>query len=98
MSRSFGDRVAKQLGVTCEPEITEHQVTEDDKFLVLGSDGLFEFLSNQEVVKMTAKHWKRREISAAAEELGQRAKREWAAQECGRDDISCIVLFFGHNI
>jgi len=27
-------------------------MTEEDKFIVLGSDGIFEFLSNEEVVRI----------------------------------------------
>lgn len=49
MSRSFGDRVAATLGVTWIPEITERIVEEHDKFLIMASDGVWEFISNEEV-------------------------------------------------
>ncbi len=46
MSRSFGDLVGASVGVTHEPEITQHVLTEQDLIIIVGSDGVFEFLSN----------------------------------------------------
>ncbi len=54
MTRSFGDEVAKRLGVTAEPEITEICFAEGDKFIIIGSDGVWEFMSNQEAVNIVA--------------------------------------------
>ena len=65
MARSFGDGVARQVGVIAEPgstfyldclltpnifiEIMEFRVQEEDKFLIIASDGVWEFLSNEQV-------------------------------------------------
>ncbi len=49
MSRSFGDKVAATVGVICEPEIIEWKLTSEDKFLIVASDGLWEFLDSDEV-------------------------------------------------
>lgn len=49
MSRSLGDFVAASVGVIADPEFTDFNLSHDDKFLVIGSDGVFEFLSNEEV-------------------------------------------------
>ena len=49
MSRSFGDKVAALVGVVCNPEIMEWKLTGDDKFLIVASDGLWEFLESDEV-------------------------------------------------
>ena len=46
MSRSFGDGAAAEVGVLADPEILEMNLTEQDKFIVLASDGVWEFLSN----------------------------------------------------
>ena len=46
MSRSFGDTIAASIGVHSEPEFTTKKLTKEDRFLVLGSDGLFEYLTN----------------------------------------------------
>jgi serine/threonine protein phosphatase PrpC len=46
MTRSLGDLVGSWAGVIATPEITEHTLTPDDKFVILASDGVWEFLSN----------------------------------------------------
>lgn len=45
LSRAFGDKAAKKLGLISEPEISEHEITENTEFIVMGSDGLFDQLS-----------------------------------------------------
>lgn len=44
MTRSFGDGTAAKVGVNAIPELTEFDLTPDDKVLVLASDGVWEFL------------------------------------------------------
>ena len=46
MTRSIGDRLAHRVGVSSYPEIKSHTLTSKDKMIVLGSDGIWEFLSN----------------------------------------------------
>lgn len=41
MSRSLGDNISKPIGVTHEPEILQHQLTKDDKFILIASDGVW---------------------------------------------------------
>ncbi|NXS14567.1 PDP2 phosphatase, partial [Neodrepanis coruscans] len=42
--------------LTAEPEVTYHKLRSKDKFLVIASDGLWEMLSNEKVVKLVAGH------------------------------------------
>ncbi len=49
MSRSFGDRVAASVGVIAEPEIFEYKFQEEDKFMIIASDGVWEFIESPEV-------------------------------------------------
>lgn len=77
MSRSFGDKVAGTVGVICHPEILEFEINSDDKFIVIGSDGIFEFLSNEDVVKIVVPYWRRGDPEGAAELLAKEAKNAW---------------------
>ena len=52
MSRSFGDSTAAKVGVNAVPEVKEFTLSLDDKIVVLASDGVWEFLSNQEVANV----------------------------------------------
>ena len=49
LSRAFGDLDATPY-VTHEPEIFKYKLSSKDKFIVLACDGLWDVLSNQEVI------------------------------------------------
>lgn len=49
MSRSLGDTVAHTAGVISEPEMHAVELMPADKVMIWASDGLWEFMSNQEV-------------------------------------------------
>lgn len=46
LSRALGDKAAKKYGLSSEPEIKNIQLSYDADFIVLGSDGLFDFLKD----------------------------------------------------
>lgn len=56
MSRSIGDGVAASVGVICDREILEFNMTPEDKFICIGSDGIFEFIPNEDIVKIAVQH------------------------------------------
>lgn len=49
LSRAMGDR-SERPAVTAEPDITRMQLVEQDEFIVLATDGLWDVMSSQEVV------------------------------------------------
>jgi len=49
MSRSIGDYVAHSVGVSTDPEVMRFDLNSDHKFIVIASDGVWEFLSNEEI-------------------------------------------------
>ena len=96
MSRSLGDTAVHQIGVSSEPEISERLLGEEDEFLVIGSDGLFEFLSNQEVANIAGDHYGN--PKHACEELSSAARARWIRvihiqKQESIDDISCVVVY-----
>jgi serine/threonine protein phosphatase PrpC len=52
MSRSMGDGVAHSVGVSADPETLEFTLSVNDKFVVIASDGVWEFLSNEDVAQI----------------------------------------------
>jgi serine/threonine protein phosphatase PrpC len=44
MSRSIGDIIAHTAGVSAEPEVTEHVIEQNDLFLILASDGIWDVM------------------------------------------------------
>lgn len=55
MSRSIGDHALEKAGVIADPEITEYPITEYDKALIIASDGVWEFLSNEDILQLLHK-------------------------------------------
>jgi len=90
MSRSLGDTVAHTAGVISEPEMHTVTLTPDDKLLVWASDGLWEFMSNQEVIDMIEKI---NDPKEAVDKLVAEANARWMKQEQVIDDTTVIVAF-----
>lgn len=49
MSRSIGDYIAHTAGVIADPEVMRFELNQDHKFIVVASDGVWEFLTNEEI-------------------------------------------------
>lgn len=77
VSRTFGDIEAKKefLGgkkgvVVVDPEISSHVIDGDDDFVLMASDGIFDTMTNQEILETvwdTVRHHKRHTINASRE-------------------------------
>ncbi|OMJ91073.1 hypothetical protein SteCoe_6431 [Stentor coeruleus] len=93
MSRSLGDSVAASIGVISTPEIIEHQMQPCDKFIILGSDGLFEFLSSNDIVRTTSTLTKTKDPDQISHILVRNADECWRKEEESIDDITCICVF-----
>jgi serine/threonine protein phosphatase PrpC len=94
MSRSIGDTVSQSIGVTCEPELREVELEEyQGSFLLMCSDGVWEFIKNEEAVDLVSK-FSRTTASQGAEKLAQLAWMRWLHnEEEVVDDITVIVSF-----
>jgi serine/threonine protein phosphatase PrpC len=80
MSRSIGDHVVKPAGVVAEPVVTTHTVTNDDDFLILASDGVWEFISSEEAVQIVGSHLSGG-ASKACQALIEAAANKWHREE-----------------
>ena len=94
MSRSIGDSVANEIGVWSIPEIKEFYIDDYYNFIVIGSDGLWEFLSNEKVGKYICKCNHQDKMSSFVENLIQKARQKWEEFEEIIDDITVIFLYF----
>eukprot|EP00899_Mesostigma_viride_P015422 jgi/Mesvir1/23881/Mv10673-RA.1 len=95
ISRSMGDIFAHDVGVIAEPDIRTHVIKPTDRFLILGTKGLWAFLSNEDAVATVVGN---RDPQDAAQLLLKKAKELWQENEGDtRDDISVIVINFNHE-
>ena len=95
MSRSIGDGQAKNLGVLAEPDIFEYTLNEGDKFIVCASDGIWEYLSNDNVMNIIKDIYENEgKAEDACDLLVKKASEEWKKENNKTmDDISCAILF-----
>ena len=95
MSRSIGDGQAKNLGVLAEPDIFEYTLNEGDKFIVCASDGIWEYLSNDDVMNIIKDIYENEgKAEDACDLLVKKASEEWKKENNKTmDDISCAILF-----
>jgi len=93
MSRSFGDSMACRVGVNAVPEIKDFVLTTEDKVMVLASDGVWEFLENQDVANIVYPFFLQKNAEGAAEALVRAAFKTWKREESVIDDITCIIVF-----
>lgn len=95
MSRALGDSVAHKAGVSAEPEVHTVDLTKltgDEQILLVCSDGVWEFIENDEAVSMVTKQ----DLSHAqqsVEELAKSAWDRWIDDSGGEvsDDITGIL-------
>lgn len=94
MSRAFGDLVATQAGVTAEPEVNEYDVdVGTDLFMIICSDGVWEFISSIEAAEMVHKYQKVA-VQEAAEHLAREAWNKWLHEEGDVvDDITVEIIY-----
>jgi len=91
MSRSIGDDIFTRIGVCATPVTSSCALLPSHKWLVLASDGVWEFLETERVVTLVELH---EHASDSAMQLVQLAARAWAVEEGDdyRDDITAVVL------
>jgi serine/threonine protein phosphatase PrpC len=98
MTRSIGDTVGSTAGVTSTPEVRSLQVEDDWRFLLFGSDGIWEFINSQEAVDMIGKY-SPSNVQKAIDSLAAEAWSRWLAEEKDVvDDITVICVWIKEDV
>ncbi|KAJ8621136.1 hypothetical protein MRB53_029665 [Persea americana] len=92
MARAFGDFCLKDFGLISVPDISYRRLTERDEFIVLATDGVWDVLSNKEVVDIVASAPSR---ATAARAVVDTAVRAWRLKfpTSKSDDCAVVCLF-----
>jgi serine/threonine protein phosphatase PrpC len=93
MTRSFGDSIGAEAGVICLPEIKEFILKTEDRFIIIGSDGVWEFISNEEAAEIVYPFYIKNSAEGGADALVKEAQKRWSQEEDIIDDITCIIAF-----
>ena len=92
ITRTIGDIVSQTIGVLSVPDTIEHEILENDEFLIIATDGIWEFISNEEAVRIVGSSSDAKE---ATSRLSALAWTKWlSAEDDLVDDITVIVETF----
>ena len=102
LSRSIGDLKYKQIPglrrceqmITAEPDIMEIVLNEDDEFLIIGCDGIWDCLTNEEAVDYVLKRIHQKAPQDILTEMFDKiiSKDPGASMGLGGDNMTCIVV------
>ena len=67
------------------------------KAIILASDGVFEFVKNEEIKDIIEKYYYKMDSKGCAKEIVDYSRKIWENSGYAIDDITCIVGFFGSS-
>jgi serine/threonine protein phosphatase PrpC len=71
-----------------------HEFTEEDRFMVLASDGVWEFVKNEEVLEIMSRYRAEEDLEGACDYIMQLSLERWRKEEAECiDDITFVVVF-----
>ena len=84
LSRCFGDWAIKEYGASNEPHIYEQELNDDNLFLIIATDGVWDVIKDEELLELTKTNTNSLEISKniIVEALNRGSQ----------DNISCFVI------
>ena len=94
MSRSIGDIDAKKIGVIPNPQFIEYTINDETKYMIICSDGIWEFISNEEAMKIGNEYYLNNDPSGLCQCLYETSLDYWNEEGYSVDDITAIVVFF----
>ena len=69
-------------------------MNEKSKYMVICSDGVWEFLSNQKVMEIGNEYYVKNDIIGFANKLIDVSEDLWERKDVVVDDITAVIVFF----
>ena len=98
MSRSIGDKIAHGIGVINEPEILLFNLDENSKYIIIGSDGVWQYLNNIDILDIIYDENKEKENSKeyVCKSIVSKAKKKFIENDEYVDDITISFIIIQH--
>lgn len=90
LTRTIGDKEMKKYGVIPVPDFFIKKIEDDDLFVIIGSDGIWDVIGQEEVFKMGIK-------KGISSEYFSKKLTNIAKERDTRDNTSCIVIKLNKN-
>ena len=94
MSRAIGDFNAKNIGIIPDPQIIETDFGININYIVICSDGVWEFLNNDDVMLLGNKYYEENNPRGLCKEIVDYSKKCWQKEDAVIDDITILTVFF----
>ena len=92
VSRTLGDSVSKDIGVTYVADIIEKKIDKSYCYIIVGSDGLWDFMENKRIVNLSKTFYEKNETKEMCDMCVKEAVNAWRIEGTDRDDITCIAF------
>ena len=93
LSRTVGDIEGKKIGIISEPEIIFKNIENDFKYIVMGSDGLWDQVRPYDIIRIVRPFFKKKNPDGACQAILKRAVQNWDKSDDERDDVTVMVIF-----
>jgi serine/threonine protein phosphatase PrpC len=97
MSRSIGDLIATTVGVIPDPEVIEYELNENSLYMIMCSDGVWEFLSNRDVMEISKKYYMLNDFRKMNKKIVKESIEKWKNEDVVIDDITVLSVCFRLN-
>ena len=94
MSRALGDFNGKNIGIIPDPKIIETNFEINIKYIVICSDGVWEFLKNEDILKLGNKYYEENKPREFCKEIYDNSVKCWQKEDMVIDDITILTVFF----
>ena len=92
-TRSICDSALEEIGIVSDPNVVSCDLTANDDILVIASNGVFEFLTNQEIINICSVC---HDPLQASEAVTKATYGKWIEHTNRCDDITVIVCFLSN--
>ena len=84
LTRSIGDKELKKYGVINEPSIYKKEIENEDKYLILASDGVWDVVNEDDIFNLSKNNFESEEFCKNIIQMSKDGDT--------RDNVSCIVI------
>ena len=92
ISRSLGDKIAELIGVISDPDILEFDIDDNCKYIIMGSDGLFDYLTNNDIMNIARPFLLKNNPEKACINIVEKAAKLFKEKEERIDDITINII------
>lgn len=94
VSRAFGDRQFKKVGVSANPDVHSFELTKKENFMILGCDGLWGVFGPDDAVNFVARQLQE---GLSTNAICRRLVREAIRERRCKDNCTAILIVFKHQ-